>query len=238
MTGLNGQKPELRNYRTDGAVEIVGDPWLTVQGEGPFVGEPAVFVRLAACNLQCPDCDTDYTSDRSFRSVVVLVNDIDEAFRNMVVYNAARLVVLTGGEPFRQEIGPLVRDLLTCGFRVQVETNGTLPPPPEFPLAAGVTIVCSPKGRVHDDLKPHVHHLKYVIEAGRQHPGTKLALNVLGNRGHAEQPWPGFKGTVWVQPADLENAECMKLNTEACVDAALTRGYRVTLQIHKLLGVK
>jgi organic radical activating enzyme/DNA-directed RNA polymerase subunit M/transcription elongation factor TFIIS len=211
----------------------------------------APYNTYLANGMWVHNCDTDYTADRKYVSAAALTVQVVDLFTSKAdppgadgrrnwwpIVSGPPLVVITGGEPFRQDIGRLVRDLKHWGFDVQVETNGTLPPPPEFPLAAGVVIVCSPKGRVHDDLKPHVGHLKYVIEAGRQHPGTRLGLNVLGNPMQAEQPWPGFRGTVWVQPADLENVECMRLNTEACVDAALTRGYRVCVQIHKILGVK
>ena len=35
----------------------------TIQGEGPYCGHPAVFIRLAGCNLQCPGCDTGRSDD-------------------------------------------------------------------------------------------------------------------------------------------------------------------------------
>ena len=60
---MNQQAPEKQQLRGDGLL-AVHSIFYTIQGEGPFAGETAVFVRLAGCNLQCPLCDTDYTSDR------------------------------------------------------------------------------------------------------------------------------------------------------------------------------
>ena len=67
----------------------------TIQGEGPFTGCPAVFVRLAGCNLKCPGCDTDYTSNRTPMTAEQILNKILE------LASPATLVVITGGEPFR-----------------------------------------------------------------------------------------------------------------------------------------
>jgi len=74
---LNQQLAEKRVERQDGALEII-DIFPTIQGEGPFAGEPAIFVRLAGCVLQCPLCDTDYTSGRRLISIPSLTEEIDE----------------------------------------------------------------------------------------------------------------------------------------------------------------
>ena len=93
---VNNQKREGIAPLRFGDVEIV-DIWKTIQGEGPLAGCPSVFIRLAGCNLRCPWCDTDYTSNRKLwraSEVVELVRAI----------RPSGLVVLTGGEPFRQDI--------------------------------------------------------------------------------------------------------------------------------------
>jgi 7-carboxy-7-deazaguanine synthase len=235
---LNQQPTEKPTHRTDGIVEIV-DVFYTLQGEGPFAGVPAVFVRLAGCNLQCPDCDTDYTTGRRMIGPAALTNEVEAKFPGISSHwPGPRLVVITGGEPFRQEIGAFVRDLLRCGFRVQVETNGSLYLS-DFPYAGDVHLVVSPKvGVVHPDLRPYVKHLKYVVEAGRVHEQDKIPLNVLGNNAMVAAPWKGFKGTVWVQPSDQQNDECNKANREAAADACLTKGYRLSHQIHKEYDLK
>src|SRR5271163_4878736 len=88
----------------------------TIQGEGPFTGIPAVFIRFAGCSLQCPKCDTDYTTNRKTMTIDEIVKEVRE-------YNAP-LVVITGGEPFRQNVRQLVNDLFLFYFKIQVETNG------------------------------------------------------------------------------------------------------------------
>lgn len=242
MIQINNQDAEDVVRRPDGVLEVVGEDkgvFFTLQGEGPFAVTPAVFVRLAGCNLQCPDCDTDYTSSRVMVPPLSLANLVDDAFPPAASAWKERLVVITGGEPFRQNVTPFVRELLLCGFKVQIETNGTLRPPDDFPTAGDVTLVVSPKvGNVHPDIKRYTKHLKYVLEAGRLSESRLLPLNVLGNRQRVELPWPDFKGTVWVQPADMQNEECNKANLEACVAAAKEHGYRVSLQQHKIMGVE
>jgi GTP cyclohydrolase I len=118
----------------------------TFQGEGPSAGQRAGFVRLGGCNLACTWCDTAYTWDaRRYdlraeigpQSVAQLLAALDAM--------AVPLVVITGGEPLLQTraLTPLVAALSTRGLRVEVETNGTRPPP-GWPWA-GITFNVSPK---------------------------------------------------------------------------------------------
>jgi len=123
-------------------LSVVGSSWLTIQGEGPFAGTRAVFVRLAGCNLRCPTCDTDYTTDARDVAVESLAVTVNDAMLGEVKWHHANtggndgrkilasrsVVVITGGEPMRQEaLVPFVRHLiLDYGLTVQIETNGTL----------------------------------------------------------------------------------------------------------------
>ena len=125
----------------------------TLQGEGKHAGRPAVFLRFAGCNLwtgreqdrasaQCNFCDTDfvgldgenggrYETDELARRIEALWGDAAE-----------RLVVITGGEPLLQLDPALIDALHARGFRIAVETNGTIAAP------KGIDWLCvSPKGR-------------------------------------------------------------------------------------------
>ena len=113
----------------------VNEIFSSLQGEGPYVGRPAVFVRLSGCNLNCDFCDTKHQGYREMS-----VSKIMEAIASHYV-GQNMLVVITGGEPLLQDIKLLCTALLEGGYDVQVESNGTI----DVQLPSGIEIVCSPK---------------------------------------------------------------------------------------------
>jgi organic radical activating enzyme len=107
----------------------------SLQGEGVTAGVPSVFVRLAGCNLTCRWCDTPYAwdwsrYDPSAETIALSVEDVLERVLRAELEN----VVITGGEPLLQAaaLAPLARELKARGRRLEIETNGTLPPPTEM----------------------------------------------------------------------------------------------------------
>lgn len=99
---------------------IVSEIFHSIQGEGPKAGHPAVFLRLAGCNLRCTWCDTPYALELrqgKQKEVNDIVNEINS-------YNCNHLVI-TGGEPMlQQEELREVLDQLVDYF-VEIETNGS-----------------------------------------------------------------------------------------------------------------
>ena len=230
---INLQPPE-KKIGSDISSLNVFKIWKTIQGEGPLVGVPSVFIRLAGCNLQCPACDTDYTSTRVWMTPYQIYDEVLAANHG----KAPKQVVLTGGEPFRQNFGSLARLILSKGVPVQVETNGTLwqDDLPIIPLQ----IVCSPKGSiVHEKLKPYIGYLKYVIRAGEVDPSDGLPINALGG----VRPWRPMLGTfpvrnIFVQPLDEDDKTANEANIKAAVESSWKFGYTFGLQIHKILGLE
>lgn len=234
MLTLNQQPPEKPVAREDGALEVV-DVWLTIQGEGPYLGTPAVFVRTAGCNFQCPQCDTEYTLGRRLEAADDLVTEVRGAGRDVV-----RLCVLTGGEPFRQRCSPFVRALLAEGWTVQVETNGTLWDP-DLPWGSPrLCVVCSPKaGSVNKQLAPWVNAYKYVLSADDAEPDGLPATALGGVRPARPHGWcPGGPGpAVYVQPLDEQDPARNQAHTDAAVASCLKHGFKLCLQLHKIVGL-
>lgn len=211
----------------------------TIQGEGPFSGAPAVFIRLAGCNLQCPACDTEYTKGRISMRPVDIAMETARASRG----NHRGLVVITGGEPFRQGIGPLIRTLISAGYYVQVETNGTLPSSADIRFhrdilaREGAYIVCSPKGsRVHKDIEVEACAYKYVLTAGNI-AVDGLPTRVLDHPCKVQVARPPVGMRVYIQPADLQDPARNYANLQACIKSCMQYGYLLQLQTHKLIGV-
>ncbi len=92
----------------------------SIQGESSFAGLPCVFIRLAGCNLNCSWCDTVYAKTGIKR---VSIKEIIRTVRSF----GCTLVEVTGGEPLIQAKTPvLISLLLELGFKVLVETNGSI----------------------------------------------------------------------------------------------------------------
>lgn len=228
----NIQTPEKR-VTDDGHRLDVNSVFHTIQGEGPLAGTPAVFVRLAGCNLQCPQCDTEYTARTSW-SVGELLTIVQQKRRS------AKLVVITGGEPMRQEIGPFVRALLIDGYRVQIETNGTFYRDLPFEHAR-LFIVCSPKtGAVNSKLLPHICAFKYVADAPSLMESVDglptYALGLPARRGLYRPPiWHAAE--IFLQPVDSKNVLDNAHALHAVVHSCLHYGHRLCLQTHKIINV-
>src|SRR6185437_62870 len=175
--------------------------FFTIQGEGPNVGKPAVFVRLGGCNLQCPGCDTEYTHAAANERLDSIITRIGMAFGD---YKGERLVVITGGEPLRQQITGFINALFDRGYEVQIETNGTV-------ALADVSLLCqaawrrlqivvSPKApKIAANLHPFIIAYKYVLDADHIDSRDGLPESVLGMPGAPARPFSDFDGIVYVQ---------------------------------------
>jgi organic radical activating enzyme len=99
----------------------VNEIFCSIQGESLHAGRPCVFVRLTGCNLRCTYCDTQYAYFQGTNM------DVEQIISAAAQYGIA-LVEITGGEPLMQAGTPiLAQRLLSAGFEVMVETNGTFP---------------------------------------------------------------------------------------------------------------
>lgn len=229
---MNTQPPEKSITSSTGHELEVHSVFRTIQGEGPFTGYPAIFIRLAGCNLQCPGCDTEYTQDRK-RLTLEQIYDIlvsDEC-------KGPRLVVITGGEPFRQNISPLANVLVKAGFIVQVESNGTLPPNKN--LSDDVVIVCSPKtGSVNGKMFARANCFKYVMHADSVDPTDGLPILALDHSASPRVARPRTGSRVYLQPMDTKNIAQNHRNMMAVRDSCIKNGYILQLQLHKLIGVQ
>ena len=205
----------------------VKECFLTLQGEGVQSGSRAVFLRFAGCNLwsgreqdrataECRFCDTDFVGTNGegggkFGSAEKLAEQVARLWGNG---EEQRLVVITGGEPMLQLDDALVDALHARGFRVAVETNGTLP------AVGGVDWICvSPKGGT-DVVQRKGNELKLVWPQEGIDP-VEL------------ETW-SFDHFL-VQPMDCAEREAA---VEAAIRLAMERPkWRLSLQAHKVVGL-
>jgi len=237
---MNVQPPEKQSSRTDGMLEV-HSIFHTIQGEGPYTGQRATFVRLTGCNLQCPLCDTEYTNERSWLTPAALLDEVNKSLPEGIQRGGTGLygflVVITGGEPFRQNLYPAIEALVDAGYNVQIETNGTLYQ--DLPFNQ-IVVVCSPKtGSIHKRLAQHLTALKYVICAGDVSEEDGLPLSALQHPANPQlaRPPEDFHGIIYVQPADEADEQKNKLNLDAAVQSVLKFGHVLQLQTHKIIGL-
>ena len=191
-----------------GKIYRVNEIFYSLQGEGMRSGEPSVFVRFSGCNLRCPWCDTDFDS-----FTLMSADDIAAEVSRLNHDKIASWVILTGGEPLLQADDSLVDTLHQNGYKVAVETNGTIVPPPSIDW-----VTCSPKEGSITRLR-HADEVKVVYT------------------GLSPEHWRDFiTADHWLlQPLD-DNAKDNAGETAEYILAH--KGWRLSLQVHKIIGIK
>jgi 7-carboxy-7-deazaguanine synthase len=92
----------------------------SIQGESSYAGLPCTFIRMTGCNLRCSYCDTTYAY---YEGRELSEEDIISEVRRA----GTSLVEITGGEPLLQkEVFHFIKRLLDEGYKVLIETNGSL----------------------------------------------------------------------------------------------------------------
>lgn len=100
----------------------VAEKFVSINGEGTKAGQPAVFIRLAGCNLRCSYCDTMWANSFDAPHKIMTEQEIAEYVRSTGITN----VTLTGGEPLMAEnVSVLLSALSETGAAVEIETNGS-----------------------------------------------------------------------------------------------------------------
>lgn len=224
MFGNNPKRvPSLGNS----SILFVKSIFKTLQGEGPFFGIPSIFIRLGGCNLACKFCDTEF-EDFEQMDLNLVLQKVQFLSLNSIGKQSILLVVITGGEPFRQPISLLCQKLIDYGFCIQIETNGTL----YQPLPKEVEIVCSPKVvngkylKIREDLLCCITAFKFIISKSMKGYDNVPELGQIN-----------YGIPVFLQPMDQYDYELNNQNRELAVDLALNKGYRLSYQMHKVLGI-
>lgn len=253
LEGTTWNKSKVSEGQRQGQALLVNNIWHTIQGEGPFAGMPAIFIRLTGCNLACWFCDTDFEDGTEMHLDAILLKMMTVSG---TIQRHPKLVVITGGEPMRQQISPLCHRLLREGYKVQIETAGTVWPPGLEKLFPDrdLTIVCSPKTHVvHARIERHCHDFKYIVQTDDESAIDGLPYWSTQNKGYRDlaaapyRPPKDVDARIWVQPMDeyfdpsktaMTDPDKYAANLRACKEIAMKHGYRVSLQLHKLIGVE
>lgn len=211
---------------------VKGSPFYTIQGEGPYAGMPAVFIRLHGCHLRCTFCDTNFDDPDD---PVMSLDDLKEQIRR--VNFQAKVAVITGGEPMRQNIMPLVMFLYEHFSRVQIETAGT------FwidDIHIYADIVCSPKTpTIHPMIHAHAKAFKYVISGSQQFGGGEFGyipiVATQPNARPAQLALPRRDALIYLSPCDERDELLNRFNRRLVGRLAMEFGVIAGLQMHKYM---
>lgn len=228
----------------------INEIFYSIQGEGVRAGTPAVFVRFSKCNLNCAvathgfDCDTEFESGERLSLQEIASRIYSE--REPACAGGRRAgwtwLILTGGEPALQVDERFCTYFHELGFKLAIETNGSiaLPSPIGLPAAWRETILekeylaealryfhfdwitVSPKVPEADLQQLWAHEVKYVLAAGQALPETRVqALHQLVS--------PAFRG-----------AEVDRAALGHCCDLVMRNPttWRLSVQQHKSWGLR
>lgn len=191
----------------------VNEIFYSVQGEGLYSGCAAVFVRLAGCSMLCPWCDTKYAQKTNAR---MKPEDILSEIKKYVCPR----VILTGGEPCEQQIGPLLELLHKNGAEIHMETNGSV----NIDSSLVKCLTVSPKKNPLEAMLKKADVIKCVIDCAEDSARTALQ--------YQKYLKPG--AVFYIQPEGNKQENLTK-----CLELIKQNPQiRLSVQLHKLINVK
>lgn len=220
---------------------FIADIFRSIQGEGPQMGTPSIFLRLGICNLHCRWCDTPYTwkkgmTDHAVRTQTWILNKI-KALRKG---NSVKNLVVTGGEPLLQQkqLVMLLTDKLFDDMSIEFETNGSMPllPPMQTFIGEqtglkdrGVSFNISPKLADSGNRPYNVQHypnsvLKFVYVSKRSEKLIDAFLKEYRGKELAGAP-------VFIMPEDT-TVKAMSEKYTHILKYCLKNGFRFTPRLH------
>lgn len=228
MTAVVGTGPSL-------VVSEVFGP--TFQGEGPSCGRAAGFVRLGRCNLACSFCDSRHTWDWDHYDPAVELHTtpVAEVLAQLDAMSVS-MVVVTGGEPLLQQrhLPPLLEEVKARGWRVEMETAGTLRPT----LPDGLVDQWNVSPKLANSGMPLERRIKPEVLAQLRSTGRAVFKFVVESAGDLDeidslvsrlqlQP-------VWVMPEGTDAATVIA-RLQELASPVLARGWNLTPRLHILV---
>lgn len=239
--------------KLDGKPEI----FYSIQGEGVSIGRPAIFIRLAGCDLQCQWCDTPYTwrFDKAMphqKSVVYKPSDftinltVDQVVEEIKKF-APKMenletprVIITGGEPLLQkkELEILLKKLaVETGIdSFEIETNGTMEPlkaQPEVYIQYNISPKLSGSGnpkckRERPEILEKFEHKNAFYKFVVSTESDRREVRAFVKRYDIE-PWQ-----VYIMPEGITVKEIQR-NAKELVDFCKKYGFSFTTRLHILI---
>jgi len=212
----------------------------TLQGEGSFTGQPSIFIRLQGCPVGCSWCDTKHTWNVSIEKEVEPQSIVTKKIENdswgvftieqlKAVFLSegyqAKHIVITGGEPCMYDLLPLCLEFERSGYSCQVETSGTF----EIKVSDKCWVTVSPKVNMKGGYKVlksallRANEIKHPV-ATEQHIDDLKALideHKIVNK------------QIYIQPISQK-----KRATELAIQSCIDNNWRLSVQMHKYIGIE
>lgn len=227
----------------------INEIFVSIQGEGPAIGTPVVFVRFSGCNLSCSFCDTEHEACVEMDAVSILesMNQklMDVGISSCRWRSVRSLVspipcVFTGGEPLLQLDLELVEAVRAEGFALHLETNGTVVPTQglleHFPVVA-----VSPKSAesVLDEILKETSCLKILVPRIQSLGIIGSQVSAMANNFVPPElvlqpitPAEGIESKVW-------QSNCMEaMKLAFYLKNEYGEDWRVIPQTHRIMGVR
>ncbi|BAP58546.1 7-carboxy-7-deazaguanine synthase QueE [Candidatus Tachikawaea gelatinosa] len=217
----------------------INEVFQTLQGEGFYTGTPAIFIRMQYCQIKCNWCDTKYTWNKKNEKKISINNILKKKKKdqwclanpqqllNIILKKkwTARHLVITGGEPTKYDLRPLIYVFEKFGFFCQIETSGAYP----IYCFKNTWVTVSPKKNIKKksiltDSLLRANEIKYPVFSEKDISDLDFLLSILKNR---------KKYIVSLQPINQNN-----IATNICIKTCIARNWRLSVQMHKYLNLK